>query len=327
MDAPQPQPQSQSQTPKREFAWQPLTFRGAGKFAAVRPGRLWLVQFLFSLAIAASVIWFVEVDCFPVVAKAAKRLPAASEIRGGKLDWQGDPAVVLAENRFLAIAIDVKHAGAARSPASLSIELGANDFKIFSLFGYIQVRYPRGWIISLAREEAIPWWGAWSPVILALSGVIAIGLMFLSWTILSTIYFLPAWLLAFFGNRELGVGPSWRLTGAAQLPGTLWLVVSIFAFGLAWFGLIGLALAFAAHIVVGWVYIVGSILYLPRTAEVAVAGSNPFAAKPLDPAHPANAESANPFDPRSSLSASSESIQPGPVRQETEKRPDDPFNP
>src|SRR4051794_8122405 len=109
MDAPHPQP-------KKEIAWQPLTFRGAGRFAAAPLGRLWLVQFIFSLIIAAIVVWFIYVDWFPVVSKAARTLPSASEIRAGQIEWQGTPAVLLGENRFLGLAVDLKHAGEARSP-------------------------------------------------------------------------------------------------------------------------------------------------------------------------------------------------------------------
>src|ERR1044071_8462422 len=149
----QPQPQLK---PKKPFAWQPLTFRGVSRFAAAPLGRLWLVEFVFSLIVAAAVVWFLYVDWFPVLAKAAKNLPiAASEIRSGKLDWRGQSAVLLAENRFLAIAVDVKHAGQARSPAHVSIEPGLSDYKIFSLLGYAQWPYPRGWIISLSRDEVV----------------------------------------------------------------------------------------------------------------------------------------------------------------------------
>jgi hypothetical protein len=272
MDAPQPQP-------KKEIAWQPLTFGGAGRFAAAPVGRLWLVQFIFSLIVAAAVIWFLYVDWFPVVSKAARKLPAASEIRAGRLEWQGDPAVLLGENRFVGLAVDVRHAGQARSPSPISIELGSTDFKIFSLLGYVQWAYPRGWIISLSRDEVIAWWGAWSPVILALIAVIVIGVTMLFWTMLSIIRCSLLWLVAFFANRELNFSQSWRLCGAAQLPGALLLAAAIFVYGLGWFALIGLTLAFVTHLIIGWVYSVGSVLKLRPARETANLARNPFAAE------------------------------------------------
>jgi hypothetical protein len=323
MDAPQSQPQAK---PKKPFAWQPLTFRGVSRFAAAPLGRVWLVQFLFSLVVAAAVIWFLYVDWLPVVAKAARKLPAASEIRGGKLDWQGEPAVLLAENRFLALAVDVKHAGQARSPAQVSLELGPRDYKVFSLLGYVQWSYPRGWMISLARDEVISWWGAWSPVILGLLGAGAIGVMLLLWSVLSSVYFLPVWLLAYFNNRQLSMSASWRLASAAQMTGALWLAGAILAYGLTWFGLVGLTLAFGVDLVIGWIYLVGSILKLPLSSETAAVGGNPFAAKSTTPDESVKkSESENPFGMQSGKTAEEGTTksEAGVTIESIDKPPDD----
>jgi len=227
---------------KKDFAWQPLTPEGISKFARASLGRLWVVQVVFALLVASSVILFLQTSWFPVIAKAAHNFPEKAEVRGRKLVWTGESPVVLAENRFLAVSVDLKHSGKARSPAHVTIEVGETNIKIFSLLGYVEWNYPAGWIISLARSEAVPWFGAWSPAILALAAGFVAGTLLFLWTILATIYFSPAWLIAFFANRQLAAGGSWRLAGAAQMPGALWLFGVVLAYCFGWFDLIGLAI-------------------------------------------------------------------------------------
>ena len=262
---------------KKDFAWQPLTPEGISKFARASLGRLWVVQVVFALLVASSVIWFLQTSWFPVIAKTAHNFPEKAEVRGRKLVWTGESPVVLAENRFLAVSVDLKHSGKARSPAHVTIEVGETNIKIFSLLGYVEWNYPAGWIISLARSEAVPWFGAWSPAILAVAAGFVAGTLLFLWTILATIYFGPAWLIAFFANRQLAAGGSWRLAGAAQMPGALWLFGVVLAYGFGWFDLIGLAIGAGLHFVIGWVYLVLGLLKIPLHAEGQALKQNPFA--------------------------------------------------
>jgi len=149
-----------------------------------------------------------------MITQAIKQLPTEGEIRSGRLTWNGDSPVSLAENRFLAVAVDLKHEGQARSPAQVAIEFGERDFKIYSLLGYIEVRYsPKSWI-GFNRTEATPWWGAWAPPILGIVAILVIISLLPCWAILATLYAGPAWLVGFFANRNLNLGASWRLSGA-----------------------------------------------------------------------------------------------------------------
>src|SRR5207248_2397374 len=113
--------------------------------------------------------------------------------------------------------------GVARNPAHVQIEFGRSNFKIFSLFGFWKFPYPTAWRLAFNRVGAVPWWGAWSPPILAIvAGGVVLGLLS-SWVALATLYFLPAWLLGFFANRFVTLQRSWRLAGAALMPGALFL--------------------------------------------------------------------------------------------------------
>jgi hypothetical protein len=261
--------------PKRPFAWQPLTPKGIAAFAGASFGRVLVVQFIFALVAATMIVWFFTRDWIPVITEAIKQMPEDGEIRSARLIWNGDSPVTLAENRFLAVAVDLKHEGQARSPAHVAVELGERDFKVYSLLGYLEGRYPPGWWLGFNRTEATPWWGAWVPPILGIVAILLIMILLLSWAILASVYAGPAWLVGFFANRHLSLGGSWRLSGAALMPGCVLLTAAIFLYGLAFLDLVRLGVAVAAHVVAGWVYIWLSIRKLPLHSDAALKG-NPF---------------------------------------------------
>jgi len=184
--------------------------------------------------------------------------------------------VRLAEGRFLALIVDLDHTGAARSPAQVQVEFGREDFKIYSLFGCVQGAYPQSGAVPFNRAELGPWWGAWEPPILAMvAGLVVAGLV-VSWACLATVYCLPAWLIGFFANRDCSLGGSWRLAGAALMPGALLMCAAIVMYGWSALDLVRLAVAGAMHLVVGWIYLVVSPLCLPRH-QATTAQANPFA--------------------------------------------------
>jgi len=84
-------------------------------------------------------------------------------------------------------------------------------------------------------------------------------------------------LVGFFADRQCSLGASWRLAGAALMPGALLTCGAILLYGLGTLDLVRLAAAGAAHWVIGWVYLFVSPLCLPRRAEKTAARVNPFA--------------------------------------------------
>lgn len=261
---------------KPRAVWQPLTPGGVAAFARASWGRLLVVQFIVALLAAGAGVWFLRTAWFPAIGEAISRLPEQGEIRGGRLDWHGDSPVLLADGRFLAIAVDLDHEGQARSPAHLQVELGRRDFQVFSLLGFVRGSYPAGRSVAFNHADLAPWWGAWSPAILAIVGGLALAGLILSWMLLATLYFLPAWLVGFFGNRDLRLGASWRLAGASLMPGALFLTAAIILYGLGALDLVRLGLAAALHLVIGWVYVVASPMALPRHPAAAEMKKNPF---------------------------------------------------
>jgi hypothetical protein len=269
-------PQMNAPSEKAPIAWQPITVRGVAAFARATWGRLLLVQFLCALAAATAVGWFLAIAWFPAVTEAIHQLPPAGEVRSGRLDWHGESPQRLAEGHFLAFAVDLKHEGEARSPAHLQVEFGETDFKIFSLLGFVQHTYPPGWIVAFNRGEMEPAWGAWKPPVLAIVALLVIAGLMSSWVVLGTLYCLIVWLFGVFSNRDLNLGRSWRLAGAALMPGTLFLTGAIVLYGLGALDLVRLSVIAALHIVIGWFYLIAGALCLPRHPEAPAMKANPF---------------------------------------------------
>ena len=257
------------------LAWEPLTPRGVAAFARARLSRLLLVQFVIASLASAAVVWFLSDGCFPTVRAAIRNLPVTGAIRSGRLDWPGNPPQVLAEGRFLAFIVDPNHSGRIQSPADMQIEFGRETIRVFSLLGYAEWNYPSDWTIAFNRTELEPLWGAWEPEWLGITLLAAVAGLMLLWAVLATVYFLPAWLAGFFVNRNLNLRGSWKLAGAALMPGALLLTAGIVLFALAALDLVQFCFLFGAHVALGWVYLFLSQLFLPRIGLTAPQG-NPF---------------------------------------------------
>jgi hypothetical protein len=262
--------------PETSFAWQPFTPRGVAAFAGAPTTRLLLVQAVMALAASLAVMWVLHARWFPVITNAVRRFPSAGEARAAKLDWRGDSPQLLSEGRCLAVSVDLRHEGGARSPAHIQLEFGERDVRLISLFGYYSAAYPSGWIIFLNRPAAEPRWGAWAPAVLALAGAIVFLALMLSWTVLAFVYSWLVWLGAYFANRDLRWSGCWRIAGAGLMPGALVEVLLIILYGLGALDLLGLLIASALHFAIGWIYSVAAVWVAPRNAEGLAAAKNPF---------------------------------------------------
>ena len=262
---------------KSTFAWEPLTPRGVAAFARVRLGNLLLAQIIIALVAAASVAWFLDDSVFPIVKTAIQNLPAAGEIRSAKLDWRGDSPKLLAEGRFLALDVDLNQSGKINSTADVQIEFGKESVRVTSSlgYGYTEISYPPGEIFPFNRPELEPLWGAWRVEILFIAAAITTLGLLASWWILATIYFLPAWLLGFFVNRDLNFRASWKLSGAALLPGALLMAAGILLYDFGAVDLVQFGFIFGAHFVLGWIYLFVSLLFVPGI-PAALPKGNPF---------------------------------------------------
>jgi len=261
---------------RKNFAWEPFTPRGVAAFAHAKFSRLLLVQSIVALLAAVSVVWFLDDGCFPTIRAAIQNLPDAGKISSGKLDWPGgDSPRPLAEGKFLAFDVDVHHNGQIHSTADLQIEFGAESIRVFSWLGYADFFYPPDRDAPFNRTELEPLWGAWAAEILFIVPATTVTGLLLSWWILATIYFLPVWILGFYTNRDLNFRASWKLSGAALLPGGLLMAAGILLYDSGFLNLVSFGFVFAAHFALGWIYLFVSLLFLPRISE-AKPKTNPF---------------------------------------------------
>jgi len=279
------------------FAWQPFTPRGTAAFAAASLGRLLLAQFLMALLAAIAVAWFVGTRWFPAISAAIDHLPSQGSIQRGRLNWGADSPQLLAENRFLAIAVDLSHQGQTRSPAHIEAEFGAADVRIYSLLGCLQTSYPKSGVIDFNFQDLKPWWGAWSPAILAMVVLSVLVGLLLSWAALASVYFLPAWLLGLYGDRDLSFCGSWRLAGAALMPGALVMITAVVLYGLGVVDVVRFVLSWALHIVLGWVYVLLGTWATPKLSSSLGGKVNPFTGTAGAEESPKD-QPPNPFSPK-----------------------------
>jgi hypothetical protein len=84
-------------------------------------------------------------------------------------------------------------------------------------------------------------------------------------------------LIGFFTNRDVSLFGSWKLSGAALLPGALLMTGGIFIYGLG-FPLVLLLFVFGAHFVLDWLYLIFGLMFFARNPTAAPRG-NPFKPK------------------------------------------------
>jgi hypothetical protein len=264
-------------------AWQPLTTGGIAAFAQAPLGRLLLVEFAVATIAAAGIIWLVARAWFPVIAHAIDQAPTQGTIHQGRLSWTGASPVAMASNPFLSIVVDSDSTGGLGQTADVQWVFGKTRLTFCFLFGCASLEYPASWTVPFNRAELGPWWGAWSPTILAgICLLVLVGLL-LTWGVLASLYFIPVRVIAFFLDREIGWAGCWRLASASQMPGALVMVVSTVLYGLQRLNAAGLIVLLGLHLVIGWIYLVLAPARLSRRAESSASGRNPFvpAATPL----------------------------------------------
>jgi len=259
------------------FAWEPVTPRGVAAFARASFERLIVVQSILALIATAVVVWLLSTGYFPTIDAAIRSLPAKGDINHGKLSWPDESPKTLAEGHFLSFTVDPKHTRTLRLPAQFQFEFGDDSLVIISLLGDMEVPYRSDQSFYFNRTDLQPAWGAWSPDLLGLAALGTFFGLLLTWAFLATLYFLPVWLVAFYTDRDLNFRASWKLAGAALMPGALLLSLGIALYGFGVFDLVQLSFAFTMHFIISWIYLLISPLFLNR----ALPGEkmNPFGGK------------------------------------------------
>lgn len=263
-------------------AWQPFTPQGLVKFAPAPTGRVLLIELILALIAAGAVVWFLQTAWFPIFRAATAKLPLAGSIRNQTLAYPSEAPGLLAEGHFLAFVVKTEPAFSGGLASDLRVEFHQDRVLLCSLPGCATFAYPKG-ALDFNRIELQPRWDAWEPILLGLAALGTVSLLMLSWSLLATLYFGFAWLIAFFADRQLSLGGSWRLASAALMPGTLLVSLGIVLYGLGVLDLVRFGMLFLLHLLLGPAFTFASLFFLPRSAKLAPLPGNPFTPSTSNP--------------------------------------------
>lgn len=260
------------ETENKVGAWQPLTFKGAARFAHASPGRLFLVQLAVAVTTAIVLVWFLTIGWIPVVDRAIKAAKPGAAIERGRLVWPGGQAERLAESSFIEFVVTPGGDNGIGQTADLQVELSAGEMKLRTLFGYLAFPYSDG-RISLNPGDVAATWGAWKSPLAALVGGFTVAWLLIVWFMVAAVYSVAALLLGFYANRPSTFYERFKISAASLLPAALLLDAAILLYGLGLLSLVGLAVANLLHFAVGWAYLIIAMLQLPA---IETAKGNPF---------------------------------------------------
>ncbi len=255
--------------------WQPLTPRGAAAFARASLNLVCGFQLAVAALLAVSLIWFLHVAMFPVVRQGIQQLPEEGVIGMGELHLPPDTQVVVAENEWLALRVDLEAPGDQALVRDLELRFGPNALRACTGLGCITFIYPPNWTVPFNKMELAPWWDAWQSMLAAAAAFCLFSSLLLVWWILATLYAPLPRVLAYFSDRELTLDGAWRMAAASLLAGAVFMGFGILALGMGWIHLTKLLLFFLVHLIIPIVYVVVGTSVLPPRPRHST-GPNPF---------------------------------------------------
>lgn len=255
--------------------WQPLTPRGAAAFARASLNRVCGFQVAVAALLAVSLIWFLHVAVFPVVRQGIQQLPEEGVIGMGELHLAPETPVVVSENEWLALRVDLEAPGDQALVRDLELRFGPNALRACTGLGCVTFIYPPDWVVPFNKLELAPWWDAWQSMMAATAAFGLFSSLLLVWWVLATLYAPLPRVLAYFSDRELTLDGAWRMAAASLLAGAVFMGLGILALGMGWIHLTKLLLFFLVHLVIPIVYIVVGTSVLPPRPRHST-GPNPF---------------------------------------------------
>jgi hypothetical protein len=240
-------------------------------------GRLLFVQLVAVLLVSGLGIWFLAAAWSPVFNEAIQQLPKAGLIQNGQLDSPRTSTEPLAENRFLALVMNVPGGSVPIVSSDVRLEFRRWRVAVCSRLGCLALPYPKGTTVQFNQPELESWWGAWETMVYSITALAGVVGLFASWFILATLYCPIIRLYAFFKDRQLTVVGSWKLSAAALMPGELCIAAAFWLYGSGWIDFVRFLELWLLPLPLGWVYLFVSPLRLPRATDAPPGrGRNPF---------------------------------------------------
>ena len=259
----------------RPTARQPFTFGGVARFAHASLGRLVLTAFIFGLVtglvagVLAARFWA------PVIDEAVAALPPNSSIQEGTLRWPEASGRLLGANSYLSFVVVLQDARRESAPVDLAFEFHPQQLGLRSLFGSASVPYLNG-TFKFNRTALVPTWGAWrAPALVAIIPLTAF-LLLLSWSLLAIPYAVVARTIGALFRRELSFRQAWKLSVAAQLPGSILMIFAIGLYAAGHVSILFILVMLVAHFIPTFLYLLISPVIVPKKARAAPTKDNPF---------------------------------------------------
>jgi hypothetical protein len=257
-------------------AGQPFTFGGVARFAHASLGRLLLAQLIFGVLTGLAVMWLAALGWAPVIDEAVSKLPETGGIQNGALQWSERSGRLLGANHFLSIEVVLQNTPRQSAGADVCIETHVTFFVVRSLLGAASIPYPRAMNLTLNRATTVPAWGAWrAPLLFALIPGTALILM-LTWWLVAIPYSFIALTIAGLFRRDLNLRTAWKLSVAAQLPGSLLMAFAIALYASGQVAVLFIAVMFVAHFIPAILYLLISPVLVPKRAHAVSDEDNPF---------------------------------------------------
>jgi hypothetical protein len=264
---------------------QPFTFGGVARFAHAPVGRLFLAALVLGLLSGMAVTWLGARGWAPAIDEAVAGLPENAAIQNGFLRWPERFGRLLGATEFFSIEVVLENAPRDSSTADLSLELHQTYCLTRSLLGATTIPYPRNFNFPLDRPTVVPAWGAWRmPLLFSLIPGTALALI-ISWSLLAIPYAVLARIIGALFRRDLNFRSAWKLSVAAQLPGSILMTFAIALYAGGQVTILFIVVMLVAHFIPTALYLLISPVLVPKPPKL-----------PKPARSPADEDEENPFN-------------------------------
>ena len=232
---------------------------------------------IFGVLTGLATMWLAALGWAPVIDEVVSKLPENGGIQNGTLRWPERSGRLLGANPFLSIEIVLQNAPRDSASADVSVEAHVTYLVIRSLLGATSIPYPRTFNLALNHATTVPAWGAWrAPLLFAFIPGTALVLM-LTWSLVAIPYSFIALTIAGLFRRDLGLRTAWKLSVAAQLPGSLLMAFAIALYASGQVAVLFIAVMFVAHFIPAVLYLLVSPVLVPKRQQKDLSEEdNPF---------------------------------------------------
>jgi hypothetical protein len=251
---------------------------------------LLLAQLIFGVLAGLATMWLAALGWAPVIDEVAANLPETGGIQSGTLHWPEPSGRLLGANPFFSVEVVLRNTPRESAGADISIEAHITYFVVRSLVGAASIPYPRALNLALNRAATAPAWGAWrAPLLFAFIPGAALALMCTWWLVAVPCSFVALTIAGLF-RRDLNFRKAWKLSVAAQLPGSLLMTFAIALYASGQVAILFVSVMLIAHFIPTALYLLISPVLVPKGSRQLSDQNNPF-----DPSERKAFRGKNPF--------------------------------